>query len=107
VPQNFIACDREQELLPPSLREWLPEDHFAWFAAQLLSSDGTVETAWGDSVAGQPMLTPAQRRAALATGPTVISRQLGAAGFRVVAVPVTRHGRASLVVAAAALARTG
>jgi len=32
VPQNFIACDREQELLlPPSLREWLPEDHLAWF----------------------------------------------------------------------------
>ena len=32
MPQNFIACDREQELLlPPSLREWLPEDHFAWF----------------------------------------------------------------------------
>jgi hypothetical protein len=30
--QNFIACDREQELLlPPSLREWLPDDHFAWF----------------------------------------------------------------------------
>ena len=30
--QNFIACDREQELLlPPSLREWLPEEHLAWF----------------------------------------------------------------------------
>ena len=30
--QNFIACDREQELLlPPSLREWLPEKHLAWF----------------------------------------------------------------------------
>jgi transposase len=29
---NFIACDREQELLlPPSLREWLPQDHLAWF----------------------------------------------------------------------------
>ena len=29
--QNFIACDRDQELLlPPSLREWLPDDHFAW-----------------------------------------------------------------------------
>jgi hypothetical protein len=28
---NFIACDREQELLlPPSLREWLPEGHLAW-----------------------------------------------------------------------------
>jgi hypothetical protein len=32
VPQNFIECDREQELLlPPSLREWLPDDHLAWF----------------------------------------------------------------------------
>jgi transposase len=30
--QNFIVCDREQELLlPPSLREWLPEGHLAWF----------------------------------------------------------------------------
>jgi transposase len=32
VPQNFVACDREQELLlPPSLRDWLPEGHLAWF----------------------------------------------------------------------------
>src|SRR4249919_4000904 len=32
VPQNFIGCDREQAfLLPPSLREWLPGDHLAWF----------------------------------------------------------------------------
>src|SRR5215203_2719489 len=32
MAQNFIACDREQELLlPPSLREWLPQDHLAWF----------------------------------------------------------------------------
>src|SRR5215217_8480862 len=32
MAQNFIACDREQELLlPPSLREWLAEDHLAWF----------------------------------------------------------------------------
>ena len=30
--QNFIGCDREQELLlPPSLRDWLPEDHLACF----------------------------------------------------------------------------
>jgi transposase len=30
--QNFIGCDREQELLlPPSLRDWLPESHLAWF----------------------------------------------------------------------------
>jgi transposase len=32
MPQNFLACDREQELLlAPSLREWLPRDHLAWF----------------------------------------------------------------------------
>jgi transposase len=32
VGQNFLACDRDQELLlPPSLRQWLPEDHLAWF----------------------------------------------------------------------------
>ncbi len=32
VSQNFLPCDRDQELLlPPSLREWLPEDHLAWF----------------------------------------------------------------------------
>jgi hypothetical protein len=32
MAQNFVACDREQELLlPPSLRDWLPEGHLAWF----------------------------------------------------------------------------
>jgi transposase len=32
MPQNFIDCDREQSfLLPPSLRDWLAEDHVAWF----------------------------------------------------------------------------
>jgi transposase len=32
MPQNFIECDREQAfLMPPSLRDWLPEDHLAWF----------------------------------------------------------------------------
>jgi transposase len=31
VPQNFLACDRDQELLlAPSLRDWLAEDHLAW-----------------------------------------------------------------------------
>jgi transposase len=32
MPQNFIDCNREQAfLMPPSLRDWLPEDHLAWF----------------------------------------------------------------------------
>ncbi len=31
MAQNFLACDREQELLlPPSLSEWLPDGHLAW-----------------------------------------------------------------------------
>jgi transposase len=32
MPQNFLPCDRDQPLLlPPDLRDWLPEDHLAWF----------------------------------------------------------------------------
>jgi transposase len=32
MPQNFLSCEREQVLLmPPSLRDWLPEDHLVWF----------------------------------------------------------------------------
>ena len=35
MAQNFIGCDRDQELLlPPSLKEWLPEDHLAWFVVE-------------------------------------------------------------------------
>ncbi len=29
---NFLPCDRDQPyLLPPSLKDWLPEDHLVWF----------------------------------------------------------------------------
>jgi transposase len=29
---SFIACDREQSfLMPPDVRDWLPENHLAWF----------------------------------------------------------------------------
>src|SRR5689334_2774037 len=32
MAQNFIGCDREQSfLLPPDVRDWLPEGHLAWF----------------------------------------------------------------------------
>ena len=35
MAQNFIGCDREQAfLMPPSLRDWLPEDHLAWFVIE-------------------------------------------------------------------------
>jgi transposase len=32
MPQNFIECGHEQAfLMPPDVREWLPEGHLAWF----------------------------------------------------------------------------
>jgi transposase len=32
MPQNFLTCDRDQQvLLPPDLRDWLDDDHLAWF----------------------------------------------------------------------------
>jgi transposase len=38
MPQNFVACDRDQELLlPPSLREWLLEDHLAWLVLEAVA----------------------------------------------------------------------
>jgi transposase len=34
---NFVAGDREQLLLmPPSLAEWLPADHLAWFVLDVV-----------------------------------------------------------------------
>jgi len=36
--QNFLDCDREQAfLMPPSLRDWLPEDHLAWFVIETVN----------------------------------------------------------------------
>src|SRR5215217_6532011 len=55
MAQNFIACDREQELLlPPSLREWLAQDHLAWFVLDAVEAmdlaaffDGYRQDGWG------------------------------------------------------------
>ena len=55
MAQNFIACDREQELLlPPSLREWLPENHLVWFVLDAVDAmdlqsflAGYREDGWG------------------------------------------------------------
>src|SRR3954453_22301593 len=36
---SFIACDRGQSfLMPPDVREWLPEDHFAWFVIEAVAA---------------------------------------------------------------------
>jgi len=37
MPQNFLSCDRDQPLLlPPDLRDWLDEDHLAWFVIEAI-----------------------------------------------------------------------
>jgi transposase len=37
MPQNFLSCDRDQPmLLPPDLRDWLAEDHLAWFVIEAI-----------------------------------------------------------------------
>ena len=37
MAQNFLACDRDQSLLlPPDLREWLADDHLAWFVIEAI-----------------------------------------------------------------------
>jgi transposase len=35
--QNFLSCDREQDyLMAPSLREWLPAGHLAWYVLDVV-----------------------------------------------------------------------
>src|ERR687896_825266 len=37
MAQNFLSCDREQDfLMPPSVREWLPAGHLAWYLLEVV-----------------------------------------------------------------------
>src|SRR4051794_32125540 len=39
MAQRFVACDREQSfLMPPDVRDWLPEDHLAWFVIDAVAA---------------------------------------------------------------------
>ena len=43
MPQNFLPCDREQELLlPASLRDWLGEDHVVWFVLDAVETESSL-----------------------------------------------------------------
>jgi transposase len=65
---SFIACDREQSfLMPPDVREWLPEDHFAWFvldAVAAIDLDAFYAVYRGDGRA-RPAYEPAMMVALL------------------------------------------
>jgi transposase len=62
MPQNFIAVDRDQAfLMPPSLREWLPENHLAWCvldAVAEMDSSGFYGRYRADGL-GRPAYDPA------------------------------------------------
>jgi transposase len=62
MPQNFIGGDREQVLLmPPSLQEWLPQSHLAWFvlaAVEEMDLAAFYAAYRGDGV-GRPAHDPA------------------------------------------------
>ena len=62
MAQSFIACDREQSfLMPPDVREWLPEDHFAWFvidAVEAMDLDAFYGAYRADG-RGRPAYDPA------------------------------------------------
>ena len=37
MAENFLVCDREQGwLMPPSVRDWLPDGHLAWFVLDVV-----------------------------------------------------------------------
>jgi transposase len=60
--QSFIACDREQSfLMPPDVREWLPENHLAWFvlaAVEEMDLEGFYAVYRSDG-RGRPAYEPA------------------------------------------------
>ena len=61
MPQNFIECDREQAyLMPPSLRDWVAEDHLVWTvleAVNEMSLDGFYAAYRADGH-GRPAYEP-------------------------------------------------
>src|SRR3954469_5318318 len=71
MAQNFVACDREQELLlPPSLREWLPEGHLAWFVIDAVAAFDLSDfyAAYRADGHGRPAHDPAMMVALLLYG---------------------------------------
>jgi hypothetical protein len=60
--QRFVACDREQSfLMPPDVREWLPENHLAWFVIAAVGEMNLDAFMWptaSTAERGRPMTRP-------------------------------------------------
>ncbi|MEA2156697.1 MAG: hypothetical protein QOE11_2837 [Solirubrobacteraceae bacterium] len=66
MTQNFLSCDREQELLlPASLRDWLPAGHLAWFVLETVAEIdlSALYRAYRPDGQGRPAHEPAMMTA--------------------------------------------
>jgi hypothetical protein len=47
MAQNFLICYRDQPmLLPPDPRDWLDEDHLAWFVIDPVPPCQVIRVVW-------------------------------------------------------------
>src|SRR5215213_10674723 len=68
MPQNFIECGREQAfLMPPSLLEWVPDDHLVWTVLDAVAEVdlGAFYAAYRADGHGRPAYEPAMMVALL------------------------------------------
>jgi transposase len=68
MAQSFLSCDRDQDfLMPPSVREWLPAGHLAWYLLDVVEQLD-LDTFYGEYRAdgsGRPAHDPAMMVALL------------------------------------------
>src|ERR1700733_6014572 len=65
---NFIGCDRDQSfLMPPDIRDWLPEGHLAWFVLDAVAGMSLREfyAAYREDGVGRRAYDPAMMVALL------------------------------------------
>ena len=68
MAERYLPCEREQQyLMPASLRDWLPEDHFAWFVLDAVDQMdlAAFHAAYRDDGWGRQAYDPAMMLALL------------------------------------------
>jgi len=71
MAQNFLSCDREQDfLMPPSVREWLPAGHLAWWLLEVVArlDLGAFYREYREDGSGRPAHDPGMMVALLLYG---------------------------------------
>jgi transposase len=71
MAQSFLSCDREQDfLMPPSVREWLPVGHLAWWLVEVVGrlELGAFYGEYREDGSGRPAHDPAMMVALLLYG---------------------------------------